>query len=351
MKTVDEIHMEMRQNFEEKAGFEINDGCDMDVRLGAAAAQIYSLYVYNEWLQKQCFPQTATGSYLDNHAEMRGIKRIPAASAEGKIRFLLNDVRAENITIKAGTVCMNAGGERFITTEDTVISAGDKYCDAPAKAAEAGETGNVSSGTIVYMTVPPIGVSACSNTDRFTGGSDEETDESLRARVLHSFSKLPNGANAAFYEKEVLEYEGVAAVKVLPKARGIGTVDIIVSAADGLPDSDMLAGIKAELDKKREICVDLKVKAPTEKKLDLTAALAIEDGYEFSEVKANVKAAVEKYFDGHLLGEDVIRVKLGEIIFHVPGVKNYKITGPEADVTTDRDELPVINTLEINTWG
>ena len=43
-------------------------------------------------------------------------------------------------------------------------------------------------------------VTACTNPAAFTGGSDEEDDETLRARVLESYQRLPNGANTAWYE-------------------------------------------------------------------------------------------------------------------------------------------------------
>lgn len=36
------------------------------------------------------------------------------------------------------------------------------------------------------------------NPRAFTGGSGAESDDDLRARVLDSFIRLPNGANAAF---------------------------------------------------------------------------------------------------------------------------------------------------------
>ena len=104
MKTTDEIYEEMCLAFKNISGFEVNDGCDMAVRLYAAAAQIYSLYVYNDWVKNQCFPQTATGAYLENHAQMRGITRNPARKASGTIRFYIEEAAEADITIQAGIV-------------------------------------------------------------------------------------------------------------------------------------------------------------------------------------------------------------------------------------------------------
>ena len=73
MKTVDEIFEEMLSCFGEKTGVELEAGCDLAVRLYAAAAQVYALYVQADWVARQAFPQTAEGEYLDLHAQLRSL--------------------------------------------------------------------------------------------------------------------------------------------------------------------------------------------------------------------------------------------------------------------------------------
>ncbi|MBQ6539828.1 MAG: phage tail protein, partial [Oscillospiraceae bacterium] len=68
----------MCSDFADRAGIPVRDGSDMAVRLYTAAVQIESLYLYNDWVKDQCFPQTAGGEYLDYHAEMRGLRRQAA---------------------------------------------------------------------------------------------------------------------------------------------------------------------------------------------------------------------------------------------------------------------------------
>ena len=71
-----------------------------------------------------------------------------------------------------------------------------------------------------------MGVKSVTNPEVFSGGTEEEGDEALRERVLETFQRLPNGANAAWYEKTAMDHEGVAAAKAIGRARGIGTVDV-----------------------------------------------------------------------------------------------------------------------------
>ena len=71
MKTVEEIYETLKEDMAQRAGFAPEDGCDLAVRLWAAAAQIQALEIQSDWVLDQSFPQTAEGIYLDRHAEMR----------------------------------------------------------------------------------------------------------------------------------------------------------------------------------------------------------------------------------------------------------------------------------------
>ncbi|MBQ3404923.1 MAG: baseplate J/gp47 family protein, partial [Oscillospiraceae bacterium] len=231
-KTAEEIYAEMKARFEHDSGCTLAEGGDMQVRLCAAAAQLHSLYIYNDWVRAQCFPQTASGEYLDYHAQMRGLSRNRAEKAAGTMRFIIDQQLPYDVPVAAGTICRTVTGLTFVTVEDRTIPAGELSCDVVCQAGEAGAEGNVPAAAVVYMVNAPVGVSSCTNIGTFTGGSDEESDDELRARVLSSYRSLPNGANAAYYREEALSISGVAAVKVLPKKRGLGTVDLVISADD-----------------------------------------------------------------------------------------------------------------------
>jgi uncharacterized phage protein gp47/JayE len=169
----------------------------------------------------------------------------------------------------------------------------------------------------------------------------------LRERVIASYKTLPNGANRAFYEKTVLNIDGVKAATVLPKNRGLGTVDVVISTEGGVPDETLIDTVAEKLRELREICVDISVAAPEAVTVDIECAVKAEDGYDESQVEADVKAALEEYFDGGLLGKSIPVVKLGSIIYSVPGVENYAISLPAEDVTASETQLPVAGTITV----
>ena len=240
MRTTEEIYQEMLAAFEARSGRRLDGSCDLAVRLYALAAQVQALECQAEWVLDQSFPQTAQGAYLDQHAAMRGITRQAAARAAGTLRFYTEEPAAAALDIPAGSVCMTEDEIRFQTTRAAVLPEGDKAVDVPAEAVEPGSGGNAGPETVTVLTACPVGITGCVNPEAFSGGSDAEDDAALRARVLESYQRLPNGANAAFYEEQALRHEGVAAARAIGRARGIGTVDVYITAPAGAPDAALL---------------------------------------------------------------------------------------------------------------
>ena len=348
MKEWTEIYEQLRGTFAQRAGFVPSEGCDSAVRLYALAAELQSLLMQADWVLDQSFPQTAQGTYLDYHAETRGITRGAAEKAAGVIRFAAADKVTAACPIEKGTVCMTAEGVRFETTEDAAIAVGSQWADVPAQAVEAGAGGNVIAGTVTLLSAMPVGVVQCTNPTAFSGGCDAESDEALRGRVLASYQRLPNGANAAYYEQEAMRYPGVAVAKAVGRARGIGTVNVVIATHAGVPDAALLAAVETDLQKKREIAVDVKVLAPAVETVAVTAALKAAPGYTFAEAKAGAQSALEALFTGGLLGKSVTTARLLTLLCGVEGVENVHLTAPAADVAVGSTELPMLGTVTIS---
>lgn len=347
MKTVEELYGAMMAAFTEKTGMEASDSGDLAVRLYAVAAQLYSLYVQADWTARQCFPQSAAGEYLDRHAALRGVSRRQAARAQGAIRFSVDSALTTDLTIPVGTVCMTTGLVRFETTQAAILPAGQTWVEVAAQAVEPGTVGNAAAGSVLSMAVAPVGVSRCSNPQPFLGGMDEEEDEVLRERVLETFKRLPNGANAAFYQQGALSFPQVAAASVIPRKRGVGTVDVVIATEAGIPDQALLVQVEAYFEARREIAVDVQVKAPTPKTVTVSVAVKAEESYDAAVVRREVETALTAFFGGKRLAKDLLRAELGRVVFGVPGVANYSLTSPAADVVVGADELPQVGSIEV----
>lgn len=347
MKEAGLIYEQMLATFEEKTGFRMQDTADLAVRLYAAAAQIESLYAYSDWALVQSFPQTATGKYLDYHAALRGVTRQAGKKARGTLRFKIDAALMEDLPIPEGTVCTTAGLVRFVTTQESVIPAGDLYVDVEAEAEEAGTAGNAAAGTIVWMTKAPTGVAGVTNPTAFTAGGTQESDEALRERVLDSFTRLPNGANAAFYELRALQHPGAAAVRVIPRYQGVGTVGVVVATQSGEVSESLLEEIRKDLQAVREIAVDVTVMAPQIETVDVAVTIWPKAGVPFAAAKQAVTDALGAHFTGKLLGKSVYLATLGGVIYGTGKVENYAIAQPAGDLGAQDTVLPRLGTLTV----
>ena len=341
------IYERMKETIAREAGYAPTDGGEMMLRLYALAAEVQSLLVQADWVLAQSFPQTAQGTYLDYHAQTRALTRGAATCAEGTLRFFAEGEAASDYEIPRGTVCMSTDSVKFETTQRAVLSAGEHFVDVPGRAVEPGVTGNVAANAATVLSAVPAGVVRCTNPTPFSGGADAEDDETLRQRILASYRRLPNGANAAYYEQEAMRFEGVASARAVGRARGIGTVDVYVSTRTGTPSEELLAAIRAALEEKREIAVDLRVLAPTIRQVDVAAELRVAEGYTFEEVSARAEALLRAYFNGERLGETVMTAKLNTLLFSAEGVANCHLLSPETDVAASATELPVLRNLTL----
>ena len=326
MRATETIYREMLTAYAKRRGGQLQEDCDLSVRLWAAAAQIQALEAQAEWVLGQSFPQTAAGVYLDRHGAMRGIVRQASSRATGQLTFRLSNAQTGAVSVETGTVCMTEGTVRFRTTEPGTIPAGEISVTVAAEAVEA---------------------AAVTNEKAFTGGLSEETDEELRQRILDSFQRLPNGANAAWYELTACRHEGVAAAKAVGKARGAGTVDVYVSAPDGIPSEKLLTELQTVFQKSREIAVNVQVKAPTAATVNVAVTVKTAEGTDFANVKTAVEADLAEQFNGKLLGRGVKLAELNSRIYAMPGVENCHITAPAADLAANDTVLPVLGTVTV----
>ena len=344
MTSYEEILGRMTDTFSEQAGFVPDRASDIGMRLRVLAGEIHGLLGELDWLHRQSFPQSAVGQELDYHAETRGLKRKSAVRARGELTFRREEALWYDVEISAGTVCstLGSGGLRYRTTEAATLPAGELFITAPAEAEEGGDAYNVSTSRVSVLITPPAGINGVSNEVAFQGGVDGEEDDALRERLLKSYAEIPNGTNAAFYRDHVLRYEGISTVSVVPMGRGVGTVDIYVACNGGIPENGLMAEIQSDLEKLREICVDVQVLPAALVNTSVFMTVKPKAGYGMSEVRADCIEAINQYFAGLAIGESALLAGIGRAIFALEGVENYSfVTNMCSDKHVNHTQLAV----------
>lgn len=330
----------MRERYRDLAGCDPDDASDIGIRLKVLAEQVSLLYERALLLSAQVFPQTATGLYLERHAETRGIFRKAAVSPEGTLRFGREVPSVNDIHIPAGAVCATRSTPqlRFETTADAVLPAGQTRIDVPARAMEGGRNGNVAAGVVTVLIMGATGISSVTNPAPFAEGVDEESDEALRVRLLESCRNISNGANTAFYYDLAMSREGVESVNILPRRRGRGTVDVVVACPDGIR-AQLLAELDESFRGEKEINVDVSVLAAAVTAKSVTLELDPASGHSYEVVKTQSEAAVKALMSGLAVGQPLYLSRLSGALLAVEGLRNFKITAPAADVVPAGTEV------------
>lgn len=348
--TYQSILKELLDAYESFSGSRPDDASDAGIRMRVLAGQLFSLHARISWMEGQVFPDSAVGGQLDHLAAMWGLARKAASSAEGLLCFSRPEAEElPEIIIPAGVLCAAPGtqGKQFSTIEETRLQDGETQACARARALEPGASSNVTVGMVTLPVNPPQGVTQVSNPSPFDGGADAETDEHLRRRLLGLLGRMPNGVNADTYRERALSYEPVLEASVLPRARGAGTVDVIILTASETPDAALLARIQEDFSREREIGTNVLVRAAVRTQMDLSAKVLVEYGYDAVQVTARCEEVLRGFLETLPLGSQLLTAQIGDRLFHVEGVANYALISPSEDLLLSADVKLIPGTVHV----
>ena len=221
--TYEQLLREMKRTFFERCGENADSHADIRLRLETVASELYSLYCRGEHLLRQAFPQTATGAPLDFHAALRDIQRKTPAKAYGTLQFYRDEEAQGEITVPCGTVCAAADMPylQYVTTEIGVMAPGETDVSVAAEAVSTGETYNTAADTVTVMVNPPTAVSGVRNDTAFVCGCDAESDESLRRRILQSYSNVSMAFSRKAMEETICGIEEVLLCRICPDGNSV----------------------------------------------------------------------------------------------------------------------------------
>jgi uncharacterized phage protein gp47/JayE len=225
---------------------------------------------YQDWLALQLMPDTAETEGLDRHAKMWLVNadgstgRKLATPAQGTVDFFGS---VDFVIVPAFTVLNYGGVASYETTEDITTGVAGEASPAQVIALTPGAVGNLDQGIGLSLAAPITSITGAT-VDTLAGGTDTETDDELRARLLARIRQPPMGGDESDWVQWTLSYPGVTRAWCTNEM-GIGTVSVrfmmddLRSAYNGFPLPDDVDAVAAYLDTVRPVAVkDLFVSAP-----------------------------------------------------------------------------------------
>lgn len=354
-RSVDEIHREMLDIIPDDNDKSQGQHAWNYTRPTALEAAYFCQMILPEAI-RLIFPQYSYGEYLDLHAETIGFYRKKAQAAVG---FL-------DITGKAGTVIPSGSvfstarvndspSIDFTTTEDAVIP-DEGLVSVPIQAVETGLIGNVLAESIILKATRLDGITSVTNPLPITGGTEDESDESLKTRIKayqqsqeYSFVGSP-----ADYKRWAESVDGTGTAVIIPAADLTATVTIILTDQNGTPASsqlcrrvyDHIMSPDEPLLRLAPVGAALSVVPPEASVLEITAVVkltgthsleAIEQAFVY-ELQNNLSAIAD---DG-----EIIYTRIAAVLSRVPGVADYKnllLDGGSDNIPITVWQLPTID--------
>lgn len=325
--TYEEILTKMQDEYYKKTNQKPMYASDLMFRFEILATQLYSLSQAGDYILKQAFLQTATGSFLDNHCGARGIKRKDSSAAIGKIRFCVNEPATADIAIPQGTICCSVRNRllRYMVTQATVLERSKTFVDASAKALFYGTEYNAKPGEITVMVVPPSGIDSVTNPEAFTGGYSGENDNMLRERAVNSFRNMPNGKNKQDMLDKILEESYVLDANIYktePPGNVQGKLMIVMRTVDDKIPS-IAEILVQDLISYDMYPYDIGIELAKKVVLEYTLNLYVKTGVNKEETVEKAKIICKDYNESSRIGQVYSLIEMGEEIEKIPNVHHF----------------------------
>lgn len=312
----------------------------------AFAGAAHGLYGFLEFISQQALPDTAVDEYLDRWCAIFGIYRIPATYASGNVTI----TGVSGNIVPSGTIIQTGDQIQYETTADVTLASGT--ATAPVTALDAGSLSNQAVGSALSFQSPVAGINSQATVAAggLTGGSDQESTESLRQRLIARIQTPPQGGNAADYEKWAQEaHPDVTRVWVNPLEMGAGTVTVRFVTDDvaggPIPSGTVVSAVQAYIQTKRPVTANVFVVAPVLNVVNFSIQLSPNTAAVRAEVTAELKDLFVR--DGKP-GGTILISRVREAISIAAGETDNVLVSPTVNIVSPAGQLPTVGTI---TWS
>ena len=330
--TLEEIRASLLRDYQTYyPNADTSEDSDAYARASSLAACAEGIYAHQKWLIKQFFPDTADTEFLEKHAGLRGLRRRNATYAAGKGATVSGNPDA---VIAVGLQIKTEDGRFYETTESVVISASGSAVVA-VRSLATGAVQNIKTAIKGSFMSAPVGVSSDVTLNDVVGATNAESDSSLLERLLNKIRRPAAGGNKYDYKDWALEVDGVEQAYVYPLRRGLGTVDIAITADNGVPSDDTVRRAQEYIDQERPVTAkESKVVKPDVTKIDFTIQVKI-SGVALAEIKTAISNALRDYFNGLIPGDDLIVSQCEAVVNNLMGVIDRRFIAPTSNRKAD----------------
>ena len=301
----------------------------------AIAGSIRLVFMFARFIASQLLVDRAETIWLVRHASLWGISRKVGAPAVGEVTLTGADI----LVGLEGVSLVRADGVRYLF-DDASVTLSSGSATANIRCADNGVIGDADAATILSFetVIPRIDLAVTVTAGGLTGGTDPETDEELRARVLERLRNPPQGGAESDYSLWAKQVAGVTRVWPRAQTPQDGRVTVYFSRdndASIIPDETERQRVLDHLNTVRPVTALVTCPALTPEPVTIAVGLSPNT----PTVQAAVIEEVREFFIREAEPGGVIRhSRLQEVISLAAGESYHSLTNPTMDVTASADD-------------
>lgn len=318
---------------------------DAEVYARAYAGAVHGVNGHIEYLERNMLPDLCDELWLLRHA---GMKKCPRKEAQPAAGWLRISGVSDGITVSAGAVAVYQGSNpiQYVATEAATSSGG--VLRLPITCSETGYHTNLDDGEGLILSEPVAGLSSSGVADSVQGGTDLESIDDWRARVLDRWYFTPQGGSDTDYQVWAEEVPGVTRAWCYRHWMGAGTVGVFLVDDNSealVPSAAIIDAARQHIEPKAPVAAaELYLLGINIKRV----AHRIKVTPDTPEVRAAVTAAMREFYRREGGPEQTIAPsRLSEAISAANGEYKHQLLAPVAEFTTAKGEVVALGTT---TW-
>ena len=324
---------------------------------------------------KLIFPEYSYGSFLDEHAKSRNLTRKSATAASGQLTL----TGVPGSIIPAGTTFSTAAvngspsvGYALLETiafpqpdDGSLVST----VTVDIQCTKTGTVGNTGANTIILVSGRFTGITAITNLDPVTGGTDEETDESLIGRIMAYDQSLGNSfvGSLADYKQWATEVDGVGSATIIPAEDTTGLVTIVITDANGDPATEQLCTSvynhimrpDSPYERLAPINAYINVEPPQNLEISISATVELAEEATIESIKKAFQARLAAYLPKAMDEGEIKYTRVAAVLTATEGVNDFSGLGiglndgdtiryGTTNISVTPTQLPTINLDNLN---
>ncbi len=329
-------------------GTDTREGSVAYTAIAPCAKKLAELWDTKNKDSDNAYVDTATDTDLEKITKARGIYRKMATAAIRKAEC--------DAAVPIGNR-FGISGVTYAVTESISISGG--VYSYKLQCEQTGIIGNTYDGELLPLQYVE-GLQTAELTDVLIPGTDDESDDSLRARYFDSLDSEAFGGNRQDYKQKVKELTGVDGLKIYRAWDGGGTVKLVIITSEHKKPSAELVDVVQEAVDPPGFAGEGYGIAPMdhvvtifgvdETEVDIATVITYQEGWSWVDLQPYAEEAIDGYFT-ELASEWedsdnlIVRISRIEMLYlGLPGVVDITgttINGIESNLVLGADYIPV----------